>query len=278
MNRRPDVALIAALLAFALGGAAPAGDAPSPPPSPVAKTITAVEAHQGAASDGTYVYAIDNDGIGKYRIATGEKVLEWKGERRLFPHMNSCTVVGSELVCAASNYPQVPQTSAVEVFDTKTLRHLRTVSLGFGPGSLTVMDRHGGKWWAVFANYEGKGGEPGRDYRYTVLARMDDAFRIEASWAFPEEVLARMAPKSCSGLSWGADGVIYATGHDRPELYALRLPEAGSRLELIATIGMATPGQAIDWDPVATRWLWSIGRGASAMVASEIPAITTAER
>ncbi|MBR7513886.1 hypothetical protein KC219_27375, partial [Mycobacterium tuberculosis] len=76
-------------------------------------------------------------------------------------------MAGRELVCAASNYPAVPQTSAIEIFDTKTLRHVRTVSLGFGPGSLTVLDRHAGKWWAVYANYAGKGGEPNRDYRYT---------------------------------------------------------------------------------------------------------------
>ena len=38
-------------------------------------------------------------------------------------------------------------------------------------GSLTALDRHDGKWWAVFAHYDGKGGEPGRDHRYTMLAR-----------------------------------------------------------------------------------------------------------
>lgn len=262
--------MIAALLVLAAAPVAAASDAPSPPPSPVALRLNAAEAHQGAASDGTYLYAIDNDRIGKYRISTGEKVAQWQGERRLYPHMNSCTVVGTELVCAASNYPAVPQTSAVEVFDTRTLKHIRSTSLGFGPGSLTVMERHDGKWWAVFANYEGKGGEPGRDYRHTVLVRMDDQFRAEASWAFPEAVLARMAPKSCSGLSWGDDGLIYATGHDRPEVYALRLPEAGSRLELVDTIGLATPGQAIDWDPKVKRRLWSIGRGANEVVASDI--------
>ncbi|MYL99255.1 hypothetical protein GR702_15920 [Novosphingobium sp. FGD1] len=265
--------LSALLLFLAAAPATASTDAPSPPPSPVSLRLKAAEARQGAASDGKFLYAIDNDRIGKYRIATGEKVAEWQGERRLYPHMNSCTVVGTQLVCAASNYPQVPQTSSVEVFDTGTLKHVRSVSLGFGPGSLTVMDRHDGKWWAVFANYEGKGGEPGRDYRYTVLVRMDDAFRAEASWAFPEAVLARMAPKSCSGLSWSEDGLIYATGHDRPELYAMRLPEAGSRLELVETIGLATPGQAIDWDPLVQRRLWSIGRGANEVVASQIPPV-----
>jgi hypothetical protein len=243
----------------------------APAPSPVTLRLSAVEAHQGVASDGIHAYAIDNDRIGKYVIATGKRIAQWQGERRLFPHMNSCTVAGDDLVCAASNYPKVPQTSAVEIFDTRTMQHRRTVSLGFGPGSLTALDRHDGKWWAVYANYAGKGGEPGRDYRYTVLARLNDAFQQEAAWAFPAEVLARFAPFSCSGLSWSNDGHLYATGHDRPEMYELALPAAGSELELRRTIGIATPGQAIDWDPVQAGRLWSIDRQASAMVASIIP-------
>ncbi|MES2157101.1 MAG: hypothetical protein V4512_04810 [Pseudomonadota bacterium] len=232
--------------------------------------IPAPEARQGAASDGTHVYAIDNDRIGKYRIATGQRVAVWQGERRLFPHMNSCTVAGHELVCAASNYPAVPQTSAVEFFDTRTLRHLRTISLGIGPGSLTVLDRHGGKWWAVFAQYAGKGGEPGRDHRYTQLVRMDDAFRQEAAWTFPPAILERFAPFSCSGASWSGDGRLYVTGHDRPELYEVRIPQAGSQLELVRTMAIPTPGQAIDWDPRVAGRLWSIDRAATTMVASDL--------
>ncbi|CAN5246333.1 hypothetical protein BH10PSE12_BH10PSE12_04380 [soil metagenome] len=248
-----------------------AATTPAPAPSPVTLRIPAPEAHQGVASDGTHVYAIDNDRIGKYRISTGERIAQWQGERRLFPHMNSCTLWARELVCAASNYPQIPQTSAVEIFDNRTLQHLRTVSLGFGPGSLTALDRHDGKWWAVYANYTGKGGEPGRDYRYTLLVRMDDGFRQEAAWTFPLDVLARFAPFSCSGLSWSNDGRLYVTGHDRPEMYELALPQAGSRLELRRTVGTATPGQAIDWDPVRAGRLWSIDRAKTEMVASDIP-------
>lgn len=240
--------------------------------APVALEIPAEEANQGVASDGTYVYAIDNDRIGKYAIATGKRVAGWQGERALFPHMNSCTVVKHELVCAASNYPAVPQTSAVEIFDTRSMRHVRSISLGFGPGSLTVMERHADKWWAVFANYDGKGGEPGRDHRHTMLVRMDDTFQKEAAWVFPPEILARFAPKSCSGASWGADGRLYITGHDHPELYVLELPEAGSVLNHVATIPIATPGQAIDWDPKQPRRLWSIARDERKLVASEVPA------
>jgi len=232
--------------------------------------IPAEEARQGAASDGVHVYAIDNDRIGKYRIASGERVARWQGERRLFPHMNSCTVVGRELVCAASNYPALPQTSAVEIFDTVGLTHRRTISLGIAPGSLTALDRHDGKWWAVFAHYDGKGGAPGRDHRHSQLVRYDDMFRQEAAWTFPPAVLERFAPYSCSGLSWGPDGRLYATGHNKPELYVLALPQAGSTLELIDIIPIASPGQAIDWDPKLPGRLWSIDRATLTMVASRM--------
>nr|WP_218145737.1 hypothetical protein [Sphingobium sp. YR768] len=270
MMRREAIGMALSALACVGMAQAQENNAPSPSPAPVALRLPAPEARQGVASDGIHVYAIDNDRIGKYVIATGQRIAQWQGERRLFPHMNSCTVAGRELVCAASNYPAVPQTSAIEIFDTKTLHHLRTVSLGFGPGSLTVLDRHAGKWWAVYANYAGKGGEPNRDYRYTLLVRMDDVFRQEAAWTFPQQVLARFAPFSCSGASWSADGRLYVTGHDRPEMYELALPEAGSVLEWKRTIGIASPGQAIDWDPKVRNRLWSVDRKETTLVASDI--------
>lgn len=263
-------ALPAILLAI---GAAEVGMAQDDVPiatdaAPVSRQIDAPEARQGVASDGTHVYALDNNRIGKYRIDTGAKVAEWQGEKTLFPHMNSCTVVGAELVCAASNYPAVPQTSAVEFFDTATLNHLRTVNLGLGPGSLTVMDYNNGKWWAVFANYDGKGGDPARDHRHTLLVQMDENFRREQAWTFPPKLLGKFAPKSCSGASWSPDGLLYASGHDRPELYALKLPEAGSVLQFVKTVLVRTRGQAIDWDPAVPNRLWSISRKNKQLVAN----------
>lgn len=234
-------------------------------------TITAPEANQGVAADRAHVYAIDNFAIGKYDKATGERIAEWQGDPKLFPHLNSCAVVKAELVCAASNYPKVPIASSVEIFDKKSLRHIRTVSLGRMYGSLTAMDRHDGNWWAVFANYDDRGGEPGRDHRFTTLVRMDASFRPLESWLFPDAVLARFAPKSCSGFAWGADGLMYASGHDRPEIYALRLPKAGATLELVATLQVPTEGQAIDWDPVEPRLLWSINRRANQLHSTRIP-------
>lgn len=267
MVSKGSLALAAALLAAATASAQ------TPPAAPVAYRIEAAEARQGVASDGIHVYAIDNNTIAKYRIADGTKLAEWHGEPDLFPHINSCTVAGRDLVCAASNHPGVPQLSAIEFFDVETLEHTRSVSLGMGPGSLTVIDRHDGHWWAVFANYDGNGGDPARNHRYTLLARLDEDFRIARGWAFPDEVLACFAPKSASGASWGADGRLYASGHDRPEIYVLELPEAGSVLRHAGTVPVGSRGQAIDFDPADPGLLWSIDRKTRTILGSRLGSV-----
>jgi len=229
-------------------------------PRPAEWRIPASEARQGVASGGSYVYAIDNHRIGKYALATGRRVASWNGDPKRFPHINSCTLVGRELVCAASNYPALPQASSVEFFDAKRLVHLRSVGLGIRPGWLTAMDRYRGWWWAVFANYDRLRGQTGRDHRSTILMRMDDAFGQLKAWTFPATVLARFGPNSASGASWTADGRLTVTGHDRPELYVLSVPPTGTVLEHVATVSVATSGQAIDWDPRDQKLLWSIDR------------------
>jgi hypothetical protein len=237
------------------------------------RRMPAPEAHQGVVADRAHVYAIANAEIGKYDRRTGKRIARWQGDPALFIHMNSCALNRAEIICAASNYPNVPQASSVEWFDTHSMRHVRSHSFGPGRGSLTWLDWHKGSWWACFANYDAKGGEPGRDHRYTTLVRFDATFRETGAWLFPQDVLDRFAPYSSSGGAWGADDLLYVTGHDRPELYALALPEAGSRLIHKATIAIPTPGQAIAWDGAEPRLLWSIDRRGGEMVASRIPPV-----
>ncbi len=235
------------------------------------RRISAPEARQGVASDGGFVYAIDNHRIGKYAIATGRRVASWNGDPKRFPHINSCTLVGRELACAASNYPVVPPASSVEFFDARRLVHLRSVGLGMRPGWLNAMDRYRGQWWAVFANYDGRRGQPGRNHRSTLLVRMDNAFRSLEDWAFPATVLARIVPSSASGASWTADGRLTVSGHDRPEIYVVAVPPTGTVLRHVATVPTVTSGQAIDWDPADAKLLWSIDRKRREIVSSRPP-------
>lgn len=260
------------LLMFALLQAmGPGAPAPSLRPATELRRIPAAEAKQGVVADQSYVYAISNSEIAKIERRTGKVIDRWQGDPRQFIHMNSCSLEENELVCAASNYPNVPMTSSVEWFDTRKLAHVRSRSLGRARGSLTWLDWHQGSWWACFAHYDGKGGEPGFDHRWTTLVRLDRNFAEQESWLFPEDILDRFKPYSASGGGWGPDGLLYVTGHDRPELYVLRIPKAGSRLEHVATIPIPTNGQAIAWDKDGSRTLWSIERGSREAVASRIP-------
>lgn len=239
-------------------------------PAPVCNRIAAEEARQGVASDGEHVYAVDNSRIGKYRIADGRRVAGWQGDPARFPHLNSCTVHGRELVCAASNYPALPQTSRAEFFDRRTLRHLRSHDFGPTDGSLTVLFRKKHAWWGVLAQYDGKGGQPGKDHSNTRLVRYAAGFREDASWTFPPDALAEIRPQSISGAVARRGGAFLASGHDKPVIYVLMVPRRGRELELTAKIPVTTQGQAIALDPRRPDMLWSISRSQRSLVMSSL--------
>jgi hypothetical protein len=249
---------------------------PQPPAPPAFASVELrrypgiAEAGQGAAAAGDVFYAIVNTRIGKYAKSDGAKLAEWSGDPTLFVHLNACLVQEARLMCAHSNYPHVPMASSIEVFDPDTLAHVESISLGEQIGSLTWIDRRDGAWWALFANYDERGGQPGRDHRNTTLVKFDDQWRRMESWMFPPSVLERFAPTSSSGGGWGDDGLLYVSGHDARELYVLALPEAGSVLRHVATVNVEFEGQGWAWDRTANREIWSIASGRS-VVATRVP-------
>ncbi|WP_296599049.1 hypothetical protein [Phenylobacterium sp.] len=245
------------------------------PPAETVSRLPALEANQGVAVDQGFVYAIDNSAIAKYDRATGQKVAQWSGDAATFPHLNSCAVIGPELVCASSNYPSLPMQSSVEVFDPATMTYQRSMAISPQPGSLTWIDRRDNAWWACFANYDAKGGEPGRDHRFTTLLRYDDKWKVTGVWTFPDTVLDRFKPRSASGGAWGADGRLYVTGHDLPEVYVLELPRVGTVLKHVATIPVAAEGQAVAFDRSADRVLFGISRARREVVGMRLPAVET---
>lgn len=235
----------------------------------------APEARQGAAVDATSFYAVVNTRIARYDKRTGAKLAEWAGDRRRILHINSCTVDGAELICANSDFPEMPMASSVEFFDKDSLRHLRSVSLGVRFGSLTWVERHGGYWWAAFANYDAPIGEPDRDHRWTQVVKMDAEWRQVGGYRFPDSVLERFAPRSNSGGSWGDDGLLYVTGHDRSEIYALREPGEGTTLDHVATFDAPLDGQAWAWDRSAPRTIYGIASG-GVVVSMTLPEVKPA--
>jgi hypothetical protein len=231
----------------------------------------ASDARQGVAVGPNDVYAVSNWSLTRYDKATGEKRAAWSGEPARFPHINSCTLIEAELVCAASNFPATPHVSTVEVFDPVDLHHKRTVALGLGTGSLTWIERRDGAWWGMFANYDGRGGEAPRDHRHTTLVRFDDQWRRTESWAVPASILERVAPMSISGGGWGPDGRLYLSGHDHPELYVVAFPQGGGTLDHVETLGMEAEGQAVDWDESTPGVLYGITRRTREILAMRLP-------
>lgn len=234
----------------------------------------AQEAHQGVAVDEKHVYAIASRAIGKYDKNTGALLKRWEAsDEEPLIHLDSGVVVDDKLYCAHSNFPGLPMTSSVEIWDCETLRHVDSHSFGIAWGSCTWIDRYDEHWWAVFAHYQDgqKGGHPGRDNSWTVLLKFDDTWRPLESWVFPPEIVKRFERHSCSGGSWRADGLLYCTGHDAAEVYAMRLPKAGSILESVAILPFENHGQGIAFDRSGSRRLYGIVRKEKLVVSEILP-------
>lgn len=220
-------------------------------------SFPASEANQGIAVDDQYFYAVDNYAIAKYDKQTGKLVDKWQGTKGgPVLHLDGGMVLDGKLYCAHSNYPDWPMTSSVEVWDTRTMKHIATHSFGIHWGSLTWLDRYNGFWWAGFANYnllQSSYPIPYGGVASTTIIKFDDNWQPQEAWVLPAKLLAKFENMSNSGGSWGSDGRLYLSGHDPAEVYVVKLPEAGSILEWVDTIPMDIRGQGIAWDRSTTQ-------------------------
>ncbi len=259
--------------------AAPALAQPGPRFEAVARFNTPA-ARQGVCADAEHVYVVDDRLIVKVTKQGFREVARFESPREgPIIHMNSLSLHEGRLYAAHSNYPEDPMLSSVEIFDPATLAHSGTHSFGFMPGSLTTLEWHDGHWWAVWANYSrvfGRNQRPYGNTHWTHMTRLAPDMRESAGWSFPVDVLTRSEPMSVSGASWGpglpghAGPLLWCTGHDHKEVYALRPPRAGVRLERLATLPIEAEGQAIAWDRSDPTLLWMIIRSRREVVAMRL--------
>jgi len=221
----------------------------------------AKEARQGIAVDSQYIYVIGTSEIGKYNKVNGNFIKSWEGkENGPIIHLDSGVIIDGKLYCAHSNYPGIPMTSSVEIWDAETLEHVDSHSFGINWGSCTWVDYFEGYWWASFAQYEKWKSETYKGSEWTTVVKFDSDWQELGAWIFPNEVIERFRPMSNSGGSWGPDRLIYCTGHDHPELYGLQIPETGSVLELVKTIPIDNTGQGIAWDRSNPGTIYTISK------------------
>jgi hypothetical protein len=222
----------------------------------------AQEAGQGAAIDARYVYAIVNSAIGKYDRQSGTRVGQWLGARDgLIRHLNSCFAQAKQLWCANSNFPELPMASSIEVFNSDTMTHVSSHSLGLqDEGSLTFFEPYKDGWLAGFAHYDAVGGLPFKNSSYASIVTYDAQWRRTGGWMLPKSVQEQMSPHAASGGALGPDGLLYVLGHSKPELYVLARPARGPVLLHIATFSIEAEGQAFAWDKSNPRRIAAISR------------------
>jgi hypothetical protein len=228
------------------------------------------EVHQGVAVDKKFFYSVNTKGIGKYDKKSGEFISEWKDAFNQIIHLDGGVVVNDKLYCAHSNFPGIPMTSSIEVFNKNTLEYIDSFSFGIKYGSCTWADYYNKSWWVCFSHYDRFVSETNTDSRWTVLVNFDRNWNELESWVFPETVLSELKPMGCSGGSWGPDGNLYVTGHDSTKVYVLQLPETGSVLQYINTLKVDFNGQGIAWDRSDKNYLYGIIRKKDTVVKSKL--------
>ena len=226
--------------------------------------IFPIKVTQGVAVDGGFFYAISNTRIDKCDKQTGEVVATWAADKRLaaqehFKHLNSGVVIGNKLYAAHSRFPIAPNDSSVEIFEltSDSLKHMQTIPMPAGHGSLTWIDRHkDGSWWMSYAVY---GKTKNKQTKLIKYRYEDGQFSELKAYSFPNEVVAKWGSMSCSGGSWGPDGLLYTTGHDHAEAYVLDIDAEGGLKYLKTEKDMGFYGQGIAWDRFAkAAVLWGI--------------------
>lgn len=205
-----------------------------------ARELAAPEAHQAAAADERFLYAIANKQVAKYDRITAARIALSTGRAE---HLNSGFLWEGRLYCAHSNYPQLPERSEIKVLDTDSMQLSTYHDFGSYGGSLTWCLRKEGRWWCHFAKY-------GADNGQSFLVEFADGWKELRRFTWPEEVLDRIGRNSLSGGVWQKE-VLLATGHDDPVLFRVRLPEQGSVLQFVDTQKIPFTGQGIAVDQVS---------------------------
>ena len=234
------------------------------------KTYSCPEAKQGVAVDDSHFYAISNQTIAKYDL-NGRKVAVWnENDENLIKHFDGGIIIDGLLYCSHSNYPDVPMASSIEIFNPKTMKHLRSVSFGIDTGSCTWVVRGKENFYVCFAHYDRNGwkcgGEMLKDNSWTQIVEYDKNWQRQRAWILPKELLEQLHPNSLSGCIF-QDGKFYCTGHDAKKLFILEFPPYGMRMRLTGTIDIPFSGQGIAIDSKGN--LWGIDRKKKQVIRSK---------
>jgi alkaline phosphatase D len=225
-----------------------------------ARRVEAFEAHQAAAADAHYFYAITNSQVARYDRSSGQRVDSSTGAAL---HLNSGFLFQGRLYCAHSNYPRLPEHSEIKVLDLESMELDTFHDFGESDGSLTWAVRHEDHWWCNFAYYDDQ-------QQKSYVVQFDEAWQELRRWTYPAALLRRLGNYSLSGGLF-LDGLLVATGHDERELYRLRVPAESGELQFLGTERIPFTGQGFSLDPL-TGGLIGIDRARKQLILARPPA------
>ena len=214
----------------------------------VLSIIHAPEAFQAVASDNEHYYFIGSRSIVQYSRKTKQRIATSTGSAQ---HLNSGFFWKKQLLCAHSNYPQVPERSEIKILSPKTMTLSTYKTFGDYGGSLTWAVFHKDSWWCNFARYGEENGQ-------TFLVQFDRDWRELQRWHYPEDVIRELGSYSLSGGLWYNQHLL-VTGHDKPVLYVLEVCQQQHPQQLVAKHDIPFSGQGIAID-VLTQGLLGIQR------------------
>lgn len=198
------------------------------------------EAKQAAACDAKHFYAIENSIIAKYDRRSGQRLAISTGKAQ---HLNSALLWQGSLLCAHSNYPNLPEQSEVMSLDLNTMKLSTLQNFGNYGGSLTWVLHKGNAWWCNFAHY-------GDQNHRTFLAKFDEQWNETERWEYPDELVSQLGKYSLSGGVWLGEELL-VTGHDAKEVYRLGIPTSGRKLIYFGKQDAPFTGQGIAMDPIS---------------------------
>ena len=202
-------------------------------------TFAAPQAHQAAAADRKFIYAITNKVVAKYSRKTRQQLAVSVGDAH---HLNSGYIYRGSLLCAHSNYPQIPEQSQIKVLDPKSMQLTTFHDFGDYGGSLTWVVRVGNSWLCNFAKYDKNNGD-------TFLAEFDRNWTETRRWTYPQEMIAQLGKYSLSGGLFHQQRLL-VTGHDAQKIYYLRIPQTGTVLKYVGRTPVPFTGQGFAVDPL----------------------------
>lgn len=220
-------------------------------PEIASRKYQAPEAEEGVVVDAKHFYALDHRRIVKYDKKTGARISEWVDEEGgPIRHFSGGVVVGKLLYATHVTHPELPAASSIEIFDTRTMKHVGTRSFGVADGQANWIDRHDNAWWVCFAYYDRhKGIDPVKGTRFTQIVKFNDQWQQQGAWLIdPKLVDAKLAPNSASGGGFGPDGRLYVAAKRGAEIHALAFPKAGSTMIWQGSLAVDIQGQQFSWD------------------------------